>query len=1063
MYRENQKEFSEEIFADPPVEYRDFPFWAWNTEMTKEDIDFGLSIFKEMGMGGAFLHSRTGLNIPYLGEKFMDLIDYACSRAEETGLIPWLYDEDRWPSGFAGGLVTKEKANRSRFLVWSPEPLREGQIVENRGFTSSAAPVRSGERKFYGIYEVTGKNGYLKSYRRLKDWKLHNAQTEDGEQDFLWWAYLEISGDNPWFNGQSYVDTLNTEAIKQFIDITYEGYRLKLGDKFGCRIPGIFTDEPQFTPKQRAEGIESRETVILPFTDVLPELFLEKYHFDLMNALPELFYDWEDRVSLARYCYHDLTSQMFAESYAGQIGKWCKNHRLALTGHLMKEPLLSSQTQYVGEAMRAYPAFEIPGIDILCDRHEYTTAKQAQSIVHQYGKSDMISELFGVTNWDYDFRGHKLQGDWQAALGVTMRAPHLSWTSMEGEAKRDYPASIFYQSPWYQEYRLMEDYFARITSVMSRGNAVVRIGVIHPIETCWLHWGTLEKTGERVRELDEQFLQLTDWLIGGSFDFDFISEALLPELYREGAGADFLVGEMSYRVVIVSNMETIRWSTMEALRDFHSRGGAVVFCGRIPACVNGKLSNEGMKLAEQCKTIPFIRSSLLGELQEFSEVELFEQGCGRIDDVICQLREEGTERFLFMAHKKNPKGKDMARARIITVRMRGSWLCRRLDAVSGCGEDMEARPGLDGWTETKVRIYEHDSVLIHLTPFFREGQETQTKGEKASQEGYAVREKAGEEGQRAGGRGGSRGQEVQYCKRTRVSLSEPNVLVLDMPEYSLDGEEWKEEEEILRIDNEIRKRLGYPLRMEAWPQPWVMQKEDEEIHKVELRYFIYSECEVREVWLALERPEEAEVYWQGNHITGEPVGWYVDKRIRKVALGGLKKGWNELRMVRSFGSRTNLEAVFLVGGFGVQVTGRRAVVTTFSGFLDFGDWTVQGLPFYGGNVTYHISVIGEERPLKIKVGKFRSPVLRVDYREKKQGNIVFSPYELVTEKIEKGEQRIDITAFGNRLNTFGALHNCDDSDHKAAPGYWRSEGDAWSYEYCIQSAGILKAPEITRC
>lgn len=79
------------------------------------------------------------------------------------------------------------------------------------------------------------------------------------------------------------------------------------------------------------------------------------------------------------------------------------------------------------------------GIDMLCDFHEYTTAKQTQSIVRQTGAEGMLSELYGVTGWDYDFRGYKLQGDWQAALGVTVRVPHLAWMTMKGEAKRDYP------------------------------------------------------------------------------------------------------------------------------------------------------------------------------------------------------------------------------------------------------------------------------------------------------------------------------------------------------------------------------------------------------------------------------------------------------------------------------------------------------------------------------------------------------------------------------------------------------------------------------------------------
>ena len=122
-----------------------------------------------------------------------------------------------------------------------------------------------------------------------------------------------------------------------------------------------------------------------------------------------------------------------------------------LTGHMMEEPTLLSQTCALGDAMRSYRAFGLPGIDMLCNRCEFTTAKQCQSAVHQYGRVGMLSELDGVTGWDFDFRGHKLHGDWQAALGVTVRVPHLAWVSMKGNAKRDYPTSISYQSSWHKE------------------------------------------------------------------------------------------------------------------------------------------------------------------------------------------------------------------------------------------------------------------------------------------------------------------------------------------------------------------------------------------------------------------------------------------------------------------------------------------------------------------------------------------------------------------------------------------------------------------------------------
>lgn len=130
------------------------------------------------------------------------------------------------------------------------------------------------------------------------------------------------------------------------------------------------------------------------------------------------------------------------------------------------------------------------------------------------------------------FRGHKLQGDWQTALGVTVRVPHLTWTTMAGEAKRDFPASIGYQSPWYKEYPLIENYFARLNKALRRGTPHVRLGVIHPIESYWLYWGPKNQTSGIREEMDENFDKLIKWLLFGTVDFDFISEALLPDLNK---------------------------------------------------------------------------------------------------------------------------------------------------------------------------------------------------------------------------------------------------------------------------------------------------------------------------------------------------------------------------------------------------------------------------------------------------------------------------------------------------------------------------------------------------
>ena len=85
-----------------------------------------------MGMGGAHIHCRTGMNIPYMSEEFLDQVSYAHEKFREKGMLTWLYDEDRWPSGYGGGFVTKDPEFRMRFLVFSPEEIPEG-VPEDRG------------------------------------------------------------------------------------------------------------------------------------------------------------------------------------------------------------------------------------------------------------------------------------------------------------------------------------------------------------------------------------------------------------------------------------------------------------------------------------------------------------------------------------------------------------------------------------------------------------------------------------------------------------------------------------------------------------------------------------------------------------------------------------------------------------------------------------------------------------------------------------------------------------------------------------------------------------------
>lgn len=1028
FYPENQKKrLDEKIFRNPPCEYRAAPFWAWNCDLNKDLLLREIDQMKRMGMGGFHMHVRTGMSTTYLSDGFMQLIRDCVDKAKEERMRAYLYDEDRWASGAAGGYVTREERYRARYLLFTTVSYEQAE--ENPASVPVDSP-RTGKGRLLARYAVRlNDEGELAEYRLLKD-----GQQADAAET-AWYAYLEIKKESPWFNNQTYVNTLDKKAIERFVEITHERYKEVVGNEFGGAVQSIFSDEPQFSRKTTLGFAGEKKDVVLPWTDDLPDTFRAAYGEELLAGLPELY--WElpgGAVSLIRYHYHDHIAERFAEGFADTVGTWCARNGLLLTGHMMEEPTLKSQTAALGEAMRSYRSFQLPGIDMLCDWREYTTAKQAQSAAHQFGCPGVMSELYGVTNWDFDFRGHKLAGDWQAALGVTLRVPHLTWVSMEGEAKRDYPASIGYQSPWYTEYPMVEDHFARLNTVLTRGKAQVRLGVIHPVESYWLHWGPSEATALVRDEMDEHFQSLAQWLLYGLIDFDYISESLLPQQCEAG-NAPLSVGEMAYDVVLVPDCQTLRATTVDRLESFVAAGGRLVFAGRIPELVDAKPSSRVKELAQRAECISFSKGAILSALDGVRFVDIRDDKGMRTTNLLHQVRAEGDTRYVFLCHGEKPENPDVCPREDIVLRIRGEWKVRRMDTATG--EIAPLHVAYEkGRTVLRYAFYAYDSLLIELTPGRAEAGEDAPAEKKFDY--YAL------------------------WHPVEIALSEPNVLLLDTAQYAFDDEEnWRDEEELLRADDAFRVELGYPLRKKEVAQPWVVP--DEPItHHLRLKFTVHSEMEIKAPQLALEKAESVEIAVNGCPVDNASVGWFVDESIKKVQLPDLPAGDSVIELTLPFGRRSNVEWCYLLGDFGVRVQGAEKTVIPPVRRLGFGDWTTQGLPFYCGNVTYKIPVRVEKDTLTIRVPQYRGSVLGMEMDGVRQGDMAYAPYEYTFTNLQPGEHEVGITVYGNRVNGFGCVHNCDDSTSWFGPDCWRSEGVRWCYEYRLRKSGLLVSPQIEK-
>ncbi len=1012
------------LFENPTSAYRGKPFWALNGKLEERELRRQIRVFKKMGLGGAFLHSRVGMATPYLSKEWFKLMNASADECRKLGMEAWLYDEDRWPSGAAGGLVTKEERYRMRFLemqvgipgMYFPDgadlALFHAEISDRR-ITSMR---QLGRRDLLGLKG----GGVVLAFRAVVDQP------------------------SPWFNDQAYLDTLSPEAVAKFIEVTHEAYGANMGDEFGGAVPGIFTDEPNY-----GHGIRPGR---IPWTDKLPEVFRKRYGYDLMDRLPELFMvAGDDEYSKVRTDYRDCLTHLFVGSFSKLVGEWCDLNNMLFTGHVLAEETLRSQTREVGTAMRFYEHMQAPGIDILCGQilerqggkpPEFATAKQCSSMLRQCGRDWMLSELYGCTGWQFTFAEHKAVGDWQAALGVNLRCQHLAYYTMRGEAKRDYPASISFQSPWCKDYPLVEDYFARLGVVLTQGHPIRDVAVIHPIESAWGYFtgGPEEKFGR----LEKRFDALQNVLLGEHYDFDFVDEDFLAR--RGGPEGDTLkVGEAVYWVVIVPELATLRASTLGKLKEFASAGGSVVFVGEPAGRVDGEESEAVRDLARDCvrvdsaEDVPERLYSLKNRVRRVSIAGA--DGKEYRPSLYMLRRDPDSGRtFLFVCHTKQS-----ASSGPLTIRIPAAGQAQEWDAVTGevflAGAQQEGEELL-----VKTELEGSQSKLYVIDPVAEDGLKPRPELRQVRKQELPLRF-------------------LDY------KLDEPNAVPLDTPEYAIDSK-WQGKKEILFVDRAVRDELGIRHRGGAMVQPWVGRekpKGGKKAVRVQLRYtFRIDKLPSGPCHLVLEGRKDFSVKLNGKKVsTRRNEGYWIDPAFERVTLPGklLHEGVNELVLATRYSGGAGLECVYLTGRFGLKWDNREAVITGLPKKIEIGDWRRDGLPCYSGAVTYmeqmSLSPQAGERVF-VELPKWEGTLVRVAVNGKPAGKLGWPPYEVdITDCLSGKEQdRLEITVVSSRRNLLGPLHNSEVYPQWTGPWQFVDTGK-WTDEYVSVPYGLMETPVIS--
>lgn len=519
-----------ELFDGDLSPYTSIPFWSWNNELDESELLRQIAHMQSIGIDGFIMHARTGLKTEYLGEKWFSCVRACIEEAARRHMTVWIYDENGWPSGFAGGRLLREEY-LAGYLTY--------EVLDRFDENADAVFVRRGGR-----------------FERVRA-----AMEAD--------AYYTVTARfHP-----SYADSLDAAVTDRFIEETHERYYARFSRYFGNVVAGFFTDEPQYF---RAGT---------PYSRTLPAIWRERYGEDLFDGIIDLFRTDED-AGRFRYRYYSLLNELYTDNYYKKIYDWCDAHGCMLTGHSVEECSLDGQMFGCAGVMPSYEYQHIPGIDFLTRNIPDAAAmRQVASVAQQLGRPRVLSEMFGCSGWDATPRELRHLAEYQYLHGINVMCQHLYAYSLKGQGKSDHPPFFSAHNPWTAYARPFYDYFRRLGALLGASREVCRTLVIDPMPSAYL---TYERPRgvESIQPLQSEYSALLAELTERGVMYHIGCAAILARHGRVENGVLY-VGQCAYDTVVLPSMRSLDAAVAELLTSYCATGGRLCAFGRVPDLVDG--------------------------------------------------------------------------------------------------------------------------------------------------------------------------------------------------------------------------------------------------------------------------------------------------------------------------------------------------------------------------------------------------------------------------------------------------------------------------------------------
>lgn len=987
-------------FADPGKNYRPAPLWVWNTSVTTEDIDRMLKDMKDGGFGGAFIHPRPGMITDYLSDDWFRLYRYSVEKGKELGLDIWIYDEFSYPSGFAGGHVPAEM----------PESYNQGQGLA----FEKASVLPANATDFFLCLKKEGNtfraiNGELEKYTDVPGEYYLYKKTYYGRSD--------------WHGGFSYVDLLYPGVTEKFIDVTINGYERTFGKELGTVIKGLFSDEPNIG---NIQGIR--------WTPDFFDIFEKQWGYDLRAYLPLLVEesgDWK-RV---RHNYMETLTQLFIDRWSKPMSAYCEKKNLKWTGHYWEHGWPSVADG--GDNMAMYAWHQMPAIDMLFNQYNDAhpqaqfgnarAVKELSSVANQMGYVRTLSETYGGGGWDESFEDFKRLGDWEYALGVNFMNQHLAHMTIVGARKYDYPPVFTPLSPWWNDYKTQNDYFGRLSLVLSGGEQLNDVLVIEPTTSAWMYFSYVS-SNPRMMDIGFAFQNFVTELEKNQAEYDLGSENIIKDRARV-TGKLFTVGKRSYKTVVIPpGVENLNGTTFALLKKFVQNGGNLVMFST-PGLIDGKENAEAsdfFKDDTKATSCTELSAKIIKKIFANDKID-FTLTAG--NDLYHHRRDYKDGQLVFLSNAS------LTDSAVGQISLEGQSLVE-LDAMSGIIHKYPSTAA-NGYVRADFTLPPAGSLVLFAS--------------KKTKNLPAFKPKERLEG----------GDMLTPETPLEVKRLKDNALTLDFCDLTIDG---KTQRNLYTVEacNKLYQHYGMP-------DPWnsaiqyrqnVVERDTFKTGdiKVEYKFVCTGDIDRNTLKLIAEQPEIWKVEINGIPVISEGES-FLDSRFGTYAIGRyVKEGVNTICLgVKPMSIYAEIAPVYVTGSFTLEAASHGWIMVPDRNPVP-GSWKEQGLPCYSWDMAYShtYNISNPEKTHYLCLGQWNGTVAEVFVNGSKAGVAAYQPYTFdLTPYLKKGHNDIEVRVIGSLHNLFGPHYSSDRGIN--GPWHWNGvQQQAPGSDYNLENYGLIE-------